>query len=347
MTLQKPLKAMIIGCGSIGALKPNNFDAPHGRNVLTHAHAYTVSPDVQLVGVVDTDEDKAKHAAKKWNCRCNTDYLEAMKDWEPDIVSVCTPTSTHLDVLCKLSRYKHDNKGCPLRLIIAEKPFCLTRHEARSAYANCKAAGVDILVNYSRRFSVDYQQFQQVINSGKCGQVYHARLLYGRGLLRDGCHGLDLFNWFLGAPMGVQVISGMHDYQPEDPTLDLTMAFVRCNNVQLVGVDSKNYGVFEMDFVTQHGRYVLAENGSWLHTYEPREEPTYGNYKSLPGRPQDSKKTDLTNMLARMVANAANHLLTQEPLLCSATDALQVHEIIHRANHVYLSLKESQNATGH
>jgi len=332
MTIQKPLTAAVIGCGSIGALKPDKFDSPFGENILTHAHAFRVNPDVELVGVVDSDPARAKVAGEKWGCRHNTDYVEALLDWRPDIVSVCVPTEYHLEVLLAIIRIPNYRP----RLVIAEKPFCSRIGFALNVSHHYRQMGVPILVNYSRRFSADYQILQERFAKGEFGEIYHARLLYGRGLNRDGCHGIDAFNWFLlGNPLDVRCLGGRVDYLPEDPTMDLVMVYDKCGNVQMVGTNSKAYGIFEMEFVAEKGRVVLSENGAWFHTYIPQQERVYGSYRSMPGRPADIRKTDLTNMLSRMVANAAGHLLRREPLLCTDLDALNVHEVIRQANQLF------------
>ena len=329
MLMNKPLKAMIIGCGSIGALKPDKFDRPYGQNILTHAHAYRVSPDIDLCGVVDINEEKAIQAANKWEVLRNTDTSQALQDWKPDIVSVCVPTECHYKTLFNLTTQKHVPK-----LVIVEKPFCENLNKAKRIAQLYKVRDIPILVNYTRRFSLEYLFLQQKVQKREMGEIYHARLLYGRGLLRDGCHGLDIFNWFLGRISGIIVRSVIHDCLPNDPTISMFLAYEHCHDVQFVGVDSRQYGIFEMEFVTEKGIIKLTENGSWIHTYLPTNELIYGNYKVMPNIPYEGKKTDLTNTLSRLMANAAGYLLHNESLICTDEDALTVHETIDAINKV-------------
>src|SRR4030067_222288 len=97
--LNKKYKAAVIGCGSIGALKDNKYDSPEmPHNILTHAHAYYDCPDTELVAVIDMDIEKAKKAGDKWGCSTDTDILN-FRNENIDIISVCTPTETHFDIL--------------------------------------------------------------------------------------------------------------------------------------------------------------------------------------------------------------------------------------------------------
>ena len=57
----------IIGVGSIGALKNNQFDSPDTDNIFTHAHACYNHPQVDKIGFFDTDLDKALKAMEKWH----------------------------------------------------------------------------------------------------------------------------------------------------------------------------------------------------------------------------------------------------------------------------------------
>lgn len=332
MSSRKALTALVVGCGSIGALKPSAYDQRFGQgNILTHAHAYRISPDIQLAGVVDTCEEKAREAAKKWDTGWDVNLQTAINDLTPDIVSVCVPTEHHYETLRQILRVKERP-----RLVIAEKPFCTGLLEAQRIAKLYREEGIPILINYTRRFSLDYATIQRRLAGGELGEVYHVRLLYGRGLMRDGCHGLDLFNWMLGPLRGIMVFGHIMDYRVDDPTMSLMMYYQRCRHVWMAGVDSRAYGIFEMEIIAERERIVFGSNGTWLHTSVPKEEQVYGNYRSMPGNPNDMRKTDLTNALSRMVANAAGHLLRKEILLCTTDDAVAVHRIIHSIRQVPL-----------
>ena len=93
--------AAIIGCGSIGTSKDSRYDSPESGNILTHAHAIHTHPYTRLLAVVDTNKEKAKEAAKKWDTYWNTSVPELYYGqglWF-DIIVVATPTETHHQVL--------------------------------------------------------------------------------------------------------------------------------------------------------------------------------------------------------------------------------------------------------
>jgi len=76
-------KALICGAGSIGALKPDEFDSPESKQIYTHAHACYSHPNIDLVGIVDQDFEKASKAGTKWNTTAYGSINEFKYD--PDI----------------------------------------------------------------------------------------------------------------------------------------------------------------------------------------------------------------------------------------------------------------------
>jgi predicted dehydrogenase len=83
-------KAVIIGAGSIGALKPDHLDSPHTANILTMAHAFHSHPEIELVGIIDKDIGVAEKAAKKWQCA--PFHVINSFSFDIDIVAICVDT---------------------------------------------------------------------------------------------------------------------------------------------------------------------------------------------------------------------------------------------------------------
>lgn len=108
------LKCGVIGVGYLGA---------------HHARIYSEIENVDLVGIFDVDNTKAKEIAEKCNCAV-FDSIEHLAN-ECDAVSVVTPTTTHFSVAMELLK-----RNCH---ILVEKPLCVTLDEAE-AMINAAAA---------------------------------------------------------------------------------------------------------------------------------------------------------------------------------------------------------------
>ncbi|MBN2424403.1 MAG: Gfo/Idh/MocA family oxidoreductase [Calditrichaceae bacterium] len=122
------IKVGVIGVGHLGKL---------------HASLYLKSPDANLIGVYDTDGEKAKNLANELGINCFSEMEELID--AVDAVNIVTPTSTHFQIAeTALNKKKH---------IFLEKPITRTEDEARrlielAAEKNCK-----IQVGHIERFN--------------------------------------------------------------------------------------------------------------------------------------------------------------------------------------------------
>ena len=86
--------------------------------------AYKEIPGVEVIALCDPDLDKARSVAnRKGVYRCYSSLDDALSTQQADIVSICTPPSSHYE----LSRIAI-NSGCH---ILMEKPIFQSMEEAR------------------------------------------------------------------------------------------------------------------------------------------------------------------------------------------------------------------------
>ena len=162
------LKAGIIGCGRIAGID---------RREYTHADAYTRHPDVEIVYAYDIDPKKQKDFIDRWNIPQNS--------LAPDIVSICTPDSTHIGLL-------EDCLVWPsVKAVWCEKPLSRDYEEAYDIARRYKEAGKALCVNYQRRWAEEFQIPSEDIKK--------ITILYTDSLWTNGCHGADLILYLLGS----------------------------------------------------------------------------------------------------------------------------------------------------
>ncbi|HEX73270.1 MAG TPA: gfo/Idh/MocA family oxidoreductase, partial [Candidatus Hydrogenedentes bacterium] len=100
------IRAGVIGVGHLG---------------YHHARHYAAMPDADLIGVVDTDAEKAAKAARDFNTRAYPDAA-ALIAGGVEAVSVATPTTTHFETAMQLIE-----AGVH---VLVEKPLTATVAEA-------------------------------------------------------------------------------------------------------------------------------------------------------------------------------------------------------------------------
>jgi predicted dehydrogenase len=120
-----------------------------------HARTYTQLPGVQLVGVVDSDPDRAKKIADEYGCMAGSNLSDLIG--KVDAVSIVTPTATHYEVAIPLLR-----AGIHLLL---EKPMSATLAEADALLAEARARNVILQIGHIERFSPGFRHIQSATRS--------------------------------------------------------------------------------------------------------------------------------------------------------------------------------------
>lgn len=330
-------KVCIIGCGSIGALKPEEIDGPDTTNILTHAHAVSQHPRSEIFAMVDSDEEKLREGTQKWKPqRAFRSIIGELENEpaKPDIVIVATPTDTHYQVLKDLTYLK---PYMP-KLIIVEKPFCPDLNYAKETIQDIKLySDAPIMVDYIRRFSPGHQKIKAMIESSSLGKALNCRVLYTKGLFHEGCHAIDLMRYFFGECIETEYALGMgegygieiEDRDLKDPTIPLQLIFDKCSSVIFQPCDGRKYGIFEVDMCFEEGRIRLIDNGLFYERYPVNEKNEWG-HKSLSYKLTEviRQETGLNIALYNLIDNAVNFLDGKADLLCTADDALAVHEVL-------------------
>ncbi|MCB5240004.1 Gfo/Idh/MocA family oxidoreductase [Niallia alba] len=141
------LKALVIGAGTMGS---------------THSAAYSTMEDVQLVGIVDKNLEKAKELAGKLGTQAFASYEDAINELTAiDVVSVCVPTPFHKEYVKKIADCKFD--------VICEKPLARNLKDAQEIIDYCKEKEVKLFVGHVVRFFPEYKRAKQIIEAGKIG----------------------------------------------------------------------------------------------------------------------------------------------------------------------------------
>lgn len=134
-----------------------------------------------------------------------------LADADVDAVYIAVPNKFHAPLAIQaLEAGKH---------VILEKPFAMNAGEAADVVAASKKAGKLFTVGMNQRFSKNHQKIKALVDSGKLGEIYHAKAFWNRrsgipslgtwfgnkalaggGCLNDiGVHYLDLCLFTLGA----------------------------------------------------------------------------------------------------------------------------------------------------
>ena len=144
----------IIGCGYVS-----------GR----HVQAAVNLPDTRVAVLCDIDASAARDTAAKYGTDCPlvTDYREALRREDVQVVVVGLPTPLHCEVgKAAAAAGKH---------IYMEKPLAQTLEEARDMIATCERAGVKMVVGHSHRYFPALMRARELVLSGAIGRLVKVR----------------------------------------------------------------------------------------------------------------------------------------------------------------------------
>ncbi len=266
----KTPKVAVIGCGNIGS----RWDETARQDaVLTHAGAWHRLQ--ALTALADMDPERLATAGRFWGVTAlYADYRALLAEVRPDIVSIATPTGLRLPLV-------EAALASGARAILLEKPIALTLDEALAIKAVC-GTEVVVAVNYLRRYDPTLQALAAQIHAGRLGTIQHVVGRYGKGIVENGSHWIDLIQWWFGAVQRVRVLRRLPDDRPDhDPTLDAVLEIGGAVPIYLLAVDHRHYSLFEMDIVGTKGRVTLTKRGSRLQHWEAEPDALFPGYRVL------------------------------------------------------------------
>lgn len=166
--------------------------------------------DSVLYGVTDVDVVKVKAAAERFGCKAYSDWREVTRDSTVEAVVVATPHALLAEISkAALEAGKH---------VFCEKPGGISSAEVAACAEIAKKSNLRYRVNYNMRLHPAVAEAKRRVDMGEIGKILFIRGVYAHGgregyekewwcnpklsgggcLIGQGCHLVDLANWFLG-----------------------------------------------------------------------------------------------------------------------------------------------------
>jgi UDP-N-acetylglucosamine 3-dehydrogenase len=162
-----------------------------GSQGRVHAAGYAALPDVRLVAVADVNLAAAQELAADLDIpSVYESYEELLLTEHPDLISICTPPASHLDVVQKAV-------AAGVKAIHCEKPIALSYADALEMHRITQDAGVLLTFNLQRRFEPVHRFGREQVQSGVIGDVVSVEG-YCPNLPDWGTHIFDLILFYLG-----------------------------------------------------------------------------------------------------------------------------------------------------
>ena len=336
MRPRDPVRAGIVGLGAIGATLDRGG---HAGRVLTHAGAYSADPGTTLVAGADVDAVRRKAFRDNHpSAGVYSDFADMFAAAELDVVSICTPVELRLEVVGAAV-------AAGVRAILCEKPIAVDVEHALALRSAVQRAGVPFLVGYFRRWDAATMDMREQIRAGRLGEIQRVVASYGKGLLHNGSHLLDLIAFLLGRATSVRALSVRDDGRPRahGATLDALFTVDGPEGsfpAYFVGSDYRRFAHFELDILGTLGRAQLIDSGRAWVVSSAVDDPEYAGYRTLAelSRRATDSGAGIRGAVAELVAFARGR--TGSPT-CGLDDGLYALEACSAAER---SLVEGQPA---
>ena len=235
---------------------------------------------VVKLAVSDPEAARLQAVAAEFGVKCVPDFPEALEQFTPDAVFVCSPPVFHVEQARQALRAKAH--------VFVEKPLSDRLDGVEALAAEARASGRVAQVGYNLRFHPGILRLQQCIAEAAVGRIlwaraevgqylpdwrpsqdyrrnYTARRELGGGIILDASHEIDYVLWLLGAPRELICMAG------KVSTLDVDVE--DCATI-LLRLQSGTQADVHMDFVqrTYSRSCVLAgEEGTLLWDFEKNQ----------------------------------------------------------------------------
>lgn len=182
------LKFALLGAGRIGKV---------------HARAISGNRDAELAVVADASAEAAEAISQQYGCRIST-----IEDIAADAliggVIICTPTTTHADLIEKFARAG--------KAIFCEKPVDLDVARAQACLEVVRETGTRLMLGFQRRYDPHFLAVKEALSKGRVGEIEMIQIIsrdpgappmdYIRtsgGIFRDmTIHDFDMARFLLG-----------------------------------------------------------------------------------------------------------------------------------------------------
>ena len=254
--MQRPIKVAVIGAGKLGS---------------KHAEVYSKLPEVELVGVCDIDEPRARESARRCKTKPYKDYRDLLGT--VDAASIAVPSFLHHEISKRFLEHRAH--------ILIEKPMTTRLEEADDLLRLAEEKDRIIQVGHIERFNSAIRTIKGIIKSPRfieCHRLgpYDPRVTDVGVTLDLMIHDIDIVLDLLKSPVqhvdavGAYILSKSEDIAnarirfANRCVCDLTASRVTPDVMRKIRIFQDN-AYISLDYVTQEALIYTKENGHIHH----------------------------------------------------------------------------------
>jgi len=316
--LNNKYRTAVVGCGRIGSL----FDLDKKNKIIrSHAGGYANHNKTILSSVCDLDLSKAKACKDHWNAKSfYNDYIKMLNDEEIDLLSVCTHTDSHEEIIRHAVNY-------PLKAIFCEKPIAQDLTSALKILDFCKSNDVILAINHQRRWDPFFINLKNEIINMKFGKLQHINFYYTRGIANTGSHLFDLLRYLFGEIKSVIAISSIEEIEG-DPTISCTLEMENSLLCNLIGLDGRYFRIFDLEIFGSKSK-IIIDTSKHTKLFSSSPSKRSSEFNELYETDLDEElKTDNNQIIINSISNIIECIENKSKIQCSGLDGIRSLELI-------------------
>jgi predicted dehydrogenase len=309
-------KVLIVGLGQIGMGYDLALRDP--LHVLSHARAFSLHPDFELIGGVEPRPEQAQAFSAHYHRPAFSTLEAAFAQLAPEIVVVATPTYSHAEVIRQILSLAPPEQ---IKVILAEKPLAYDLAEAENLVNLCQEKNCLLFVNYLRRAEPGVREVWRRIQAEVMQGPFKGVVWYSKGMFNCASHYLNLLGYWLGKMTHYDLIQAGRDWHEQDPEPDFRIGFERGEMVFLAA-KGENFFHHSLEWVAANGRLRYEQGGAQILWQPVEEHSTYAGYQTLAAQ-AEVIPSDFARMQWYVADQLAAGLAGKEVALSSGRDALK------------------------
>lgn len=283
---------------------------------ITHIPIWQKLDEVELVAVCDTQKNKAKWVAEKYNIpNVFDDGDDFLKLEEMHAVDVCTPTQSHMqNVMAALSSDRH---------VIVEKPMALNYSESKTMVEAAQKYEKMLMVAMNVRFRQDAIILKSFTKNNELGEIFYCKAgwlqkkekyiqrnwfaqkeISGGGVIMDlGIQMLDVGLWLMGNPRAENVKAATFNQSAKLNVEDVAVAFIGLQNGATLTVEVSWTLLSDKDLF--YANFFGTGGGALLNPLRIHKE-LHGNLVNV----SPSRSESRANLYKKSYENEMKHFIT-------------------------------------
>lgn len=252
-------KVALVGLGQIGMMYDINKSSSY---ILSYCKALQRSKYLEFIATVDIDKKKRILFEKKYNLKTFDTIDNLLKNLNPDIIIISTPTRTHFDLLKRLIKF---NKKI---IVICEKPITDSYKKIKKIEKLVKDKNIKIFTNYMRLSDPKLIYIKNFIKNNNKSNFF-CEVFYNGTLLNSCSHYISLILNIFGNKFQFKTLNKNQNY------FDFKLVY---KNAEIIFYSSslRNINYEDIRIINKNGIFSYKNGGSELVNERSVINPVYG-----------------------------------------------------------------------